>query len=195
MNKWLNTSRIAGELSRFHTRGLIKNQNVATHSFNSVFIALEIAQSVTDISIERIMKYCLLHDLSEIYVSDVSGEVKQDHPELKKLLDSIEKEWVRENIPEYLQPAFLLNYEEAQICKLSDLFDALITSLTDLRLNNYTLKPAVKNLYQTIQQKLEEVSNPMIASNAEEILVGIEKEFEKELLMGMESGKVGFLRN
>lgn len=179
--KWIYTIRNSGSLERFHTRNLLFKQNIATHSFNVAFLSLEIAQNIKNVSIEKILKNSLIHDASEIYTSDVSGEVKQDYPNLKQILSEIENDWIEENVPNYLMSSFDLSEDERCIVKFADLLDALMVSLVDLRLGNHMLKPAVKNLWITLENKLSDVGNVKMKENVEHLISDIRGDFEIEL--------------
>jgi len=181
---WLNKVRESGNISRFHTRNTVYSQSIAEHSFNVAFIAMELMQGIEDINQKRVIQYSLLHDTAEAFTGDVVGNLKQQDKVLKERLDSHERAWFKENVPGHLQNALIyISYKEKLLVKLADLMDALVVSLTEVRLGNMTLKSAVDNIWRNLYHKMIEADSfdKRLGSNAEEILIDIEKEFDEQL--------------
>ncbi len=184
MNKpWFNIARESGAISRFHTRNMLYKQSIAEHSYNAIIIALELMNDVEEIDEKRLILYLSLHDLSEASTGDVHGGAKKHNKELKKILDQMEYTWVKDNVPEYLQHAFVLSYKEKLIAKISDLLEALHTALIEVRLGNDVLKSAVNDVWNTLVEKFIEASNfdLTLARNTDKILSWLEKEYEIEM--------------
>ncbi len=178
---WIDTARRAGSVSRFHTKPLLFNQNIAEHSFNCCFIMMELAKDVEEVDANKILKYVLCHDLGELYSGDASGSAKKQHPELKDVLDKIEQRWYDENLPSYWKDAFDLSSKEKEIAKFSDILEGLVTACTDVRLGNKVLESAVEDLYTDCVDRWMKCSDGNLTGNVDEVLVWIEKEFENEL--------------
>ncbi len=182
---WINTVRGAGKVERFHTKPLLHRQDISQHSFNAMFIALEVMRNVEEVNRERVILYCASHDLPEVCCGDAPGNSKADNPELKEILDRIEKEWVNENCPEYIRQAFIhLSHKEKVICKAADLLEALQTALIEVRLGNDVLKSAVNQIWEALAQKLIEAEkiDLTVANNADKILVWLETEYSDEFM-------------
>ena len=180
---WINTARNAGRINRFHTKPLLFDQDIAQHSFNSLFIMLELAKNADNIDENKLMKYICLHDLGESASGDCVGSSKAEYPELKKALDRVEKDWYDRNLPEYLKSAFDLNEKEKLVAKISDLLEGLITALTDVSLGNKTLESAVRDIYNTLMNKWVDAETMYddLEENVGRIVYWIDNEFDEEL--------------
>ena len=180
---WINTARNAGRIQRFHTKPLLFGQSIGEHSFNSLFIMLELAKDADNIDENKLMKYVLMHDLCESASGDCVGSTKAEYPELKKVLDSIEQDWFNKHVPEHLQDAFDLNEKERLIAKLSDLAEGLVTALNDVRLGNKILESAVRDIYNTLMNKWVDAETMYddLEENVGRIVYWIDNEFDEEL--------------
>lgn len=100
--EWILAARDGGNVTRYHTRTLLKPQNNAEHSFNCAILALEICSVMErsyDIDTNKIVTHMLIHDIPEIGIGDVPHYVKKTQPEIKKALDDAEDQWCEEHMP------------------------------------------------------------------------------------------------
>lgn len=177
---WLNTVRHAGSLQRFHTKPLLHKQDIAQHSFNCVFLAMELCQGVEDVDKDKIIRYLLTHDLAEVETGDASGKAKKDHPKLKQVLDEIEEEWYNKNLPSYFKDCRKLTEKEKYICKMADLLEGLTTALIEVNLGNKYLESAVDDLKRTLMVRGIETKDDHVHDNYLDIYYGILNEWEEE---------------
>lgn len=183
-NPWFVTSRQAGVINRFHSKRLLFPQTIAEHCYHVATLAMELSQNVEEINRERILLYSINHDSAEVFTSDVSGACKAAYPELKKTLDEIEKTWIKENCPQYIQDSFIyLNQKEKLIVKIADLTDGLYTSLVEMRMGNETLKPAIEQIWNALVEKWVQAStiDLTVYKNTDTILQWLEREYEVEI--------------
>lgn len=78
----------ATNLLRHHRENPLVPENLATHQWVTAMVALKLKP---DLSREALIR-ALTHDLGEIFTGDVPSPIKQANPELKKILDKLEKD-------------------------------------------------------------------------------------------------------
>jgi len=79
-------------LIRYNTRNRIKDESVAEHSFFAAIFAMKICRTYGIPEFEdRALRAALLHDIPELFLSDVPHDVKQEIKGLKEILEEHEK--------------------------------------------------------------------------------------------------------
>jgi len=89
-------------LIRYANRVRIKDEDLAQHSYSVAFYCFTIAEEF-GISYEdrnKAIAMAIIHDIGEVYTSDLPHDVKYDNPELKELCDKLECNYIYKNIPE-----------------------------------------------------------------------------------------------
>jgi len=81
-------TRLAGQVTRYHTWPRIHQQSIAEHSWQLA----RIYASVVDKIDPNFILHILFHDIGEFYVGDIPYPVKRDIPELKELIDELEND-------------------------------------------------------------------------------------------------------
>ena len=87
---------------RYNNRHRIHNEDLAQHSFMVAYNILKIGFNY-NIDSSIVYKACamaIVHDCPEMFTSDIPHDCKTKHPELKSLLSTIEKEFIKEEMPE-----------------------------------------------------------------------------------------------
>lgn len=83
---------------RYNNRNKITNESVAEHSFYVALYTLEICNNynIKNDIVKIALEKALLHDMPERDISDIPYDVKNNIPELKKILKNKEKELEKE---------------------------------------------------------------------------------------------------
>lgn len=127
-------------LIRFNQRLRIHSENVAEHS---EFVALFCTEILSKLDLppemERdVMILAVMHDIPEIYTSDVPYPVKCAYPEIETVLREAEKDYIVKNYKKFsdilLNPHLLVK----AIMKLADVYSVLQYCLIEQQLGNKT---------------------------------------------------------
>lgn len=145
-------NRELGFVERWHAWPTHRKESVAEHSYfvarNALFIARLLKQyKIANPDQSKVLEIALLHDEPEIHTGDISGITKREHPELKELLDNIEKDLIINKMyagfgsmaKRYQDMALMSQdkyYLESQIVKYADLLDAHIFITSEWNLGN-----------------------------------------------------------
>jgi len=78
----------AGDVLRYHAAGFRNQQTLAQHQWEVATILPHIYENC---SLE-LLKWALIHDVGEAFTGDIPAPVKKRVPELKVILDKLEKE-------------------------------------------------------------------------------------------------------
>lgn len=144
------------DLLRYNGRFKIKNESIAEHSFYVSYNILNICHKYNlpdDIKL-RALEYGVIHDIPELYTNDISYITKRDNPELAKMLDKIERDFVVNEMPE-IKTAFLdlqsnKSSLEHLILKLADALSVLQFAKRDISLGNVS-----KDMYDIYNESKE----------------------------------------
>ena len=137
-----------GEMVRYNNRAKIKNENVAAHSFIAATNVFKICHKFNipqDVKLSA-LEMIVVHDIGELATNDIPYNFKKANPELKKMLEVAELQYMKEEMPEFYQSyARLLEMEEEEtlvaiIVKLADTISVLQYSNNELDLGNKTPK-------------------------------------------------------
>ena len=112
---------------RYNNRHRIHNEDLAQHSYMVAYNIIKIAYdySIEDSIRDRAVAMAITHDFSESYTADLPHDCKVAYPELKTILDKIEKEFIHNEAPE-LEELFLeYSNNDNLACKLVSLGDAI----------------------------------------------------------------------
>lgn len=112
---------------RYNNRHRIHNEDLAQHSYMVAYNIIKIAYdySIEDSIRDRAVAMAITHDYSELYTADLPHDCKVAYPELKVILNKIEKEFIHNEAPE-LESLFLeYSNENSLSCKLVTLGDAI----------------------------------------------------------------------
>lgn len=118
-------------VERMHTVAHITPYNNGSHSANAALIAIELCY-INGMDCYSVIKYMLMHDIAEGYTGDIPANVKVDNPELKKVLDKVEKQWEERNLPHMPD----LHGDEVFIAKAADLIELGMYCIDEIRMGN-----------------------------------------------------------
>lgn len=118
---------VLADMNRYNNRIRLKNESIAEHSF---FVAYNIIKIGYDYKIpndvvNEAVSMAIAHDYPESFTSDLPHDCKQRYPELRKLLYSIECDFLRAEMPELLDRYELLTKGDSLEALLVDLGDAI----------------------------------------------------------------------
>lgn len=132
-------------IRRYSQKTLLVPENVAEHTAHVAFIAMLIARELEDkypIHFKRLYELVLIHDLDEVMVGDIPRPTKEANPELKALIEKLEKESMKTlcsnyGLPDELYALWADTNDmsiEGRILNVSDIISVYIKAV-----NEYTL--------------------------------------------------------
>lgn len=83
------------DLKRYNNMTRIKSESLAEHQYYCALILMKLKPYIYNITYQEyciLLQYILIHDIGELYTGDIPHNVKEDYPDLKKLLEQIENE-------------------------------------------------------------------------------------------------------
>ena len=101
---------VLSKIIRYNHRRRLQDESVAEHSFYVSLFCLKIMKSL-DLSVEeqnQVLILAALHDTAESKTSDIPHDVKQNYPEMKIILDHIEKDYFHEAWKEQANPRAII---------------------------------------------------------------------------------------
>lgn len=119
--------RKGGDVKRFHTVTMIRENTVAAHSWGVATLIFDVFPNA---SVELI-KAALYHDVAEHVTGDVSAPTKWRYPKLAEALTLVEHETEAD-----LGIDVWLDQEDKLILKFCDMADLVMTCVQEYRLGN-----------------------------------------------------------
>ena len=85
---------------RYANRNRIKNEDLAQHSYSVAYYCFEIAEKyhISDTTRNEAIAMSIIHDIGEVFTSDLPHDVKYENPELKELCDKLERKYINEQM-------------------------------------------------------------------------------------------------
>lgn len=165
-------------LNRYNNRDRITQENIAEHSFYVAFAVMKLSE-MFEIKREtklKALQMAILHDIPEIYTSDIPYPIKQKSPVLKKELEKLELEFMSEAYPQFFKlfTDFTISEDsdEALLVKVADAISVLQYAQKEINLGNkteemmeiYTLtniriNDGIKSLEERFSTKTTETKN------------------------------------
>lgn len=158
-------------LVRYNQRFRLKDESVAEHSYYvSLFTMmicdeLEVSAKIKNDS----LTWALIHDLPEIYTSDIPHSAKVNTPGMETFLEAVEHDVVANHFKDYsdlFNRVTSGNYEIVYwIVKLADILSVIQYSTLELRLGNKTMHEVLDNgisRYKTCITNLEKITGVRI---------------------------------
>lgn len=151
-------------LVRYSQMSRVDNESVATHSYYVALFSLMICEKLEldDYSKCKAMKMALVHDLPEMYTSDIPSIVKQSSDKLVELLDQLEEEIVSMHFSEYKDEFNTLDDKSnllTIIVKLADILSVAQYSYHESRLGNATMSEVLQDANNRYSSKLKDLKN------------------------------------
>lgn len=119
--------RKGGDVKRFHTVTMLREHLVSSHSWG----VATLVQDINPACSKELILSALYHDVAEHVTGDVSAVTKWRYPELKEVLDTVEKE-----VEEDLGISVGLTHQEKLLLKFADMADLVLCCVQECRLGN-----------------------------------------------------------
>lgn len=132
-----NSLRFSGQLRRYHTWPVLKQQTLAEHCWGVV----EIYRRLFGWPDGHVVEHILFHDAGEMMTGDIPFQGKRDHPELKDITNVIE-EMHRTKLVGIMEP---LSIEEYGRFKFSDMAELCEFAQQELQQGNGFALPILEN--------------------------------------------------
>ena len=108
----------SGRVVRYHATLIDHKQNNAEHQWEVAVILRHIYPAAS----ANLMLYALTHDSAEAFTGDLPSPVKKKHPEIKKVFDDMEKEYMHMVLG---LPKTKFSKEELTAVKYADILSGL----------------------------------------------------------------------
>lgn len=139
----IKSSRFAGQVKRYHTWVTIQTQSNAEHSWQ-VARVYEALFGPPPAHVEQWIRW---HDAGEIRTGDLPFPIKSQHPDLKAVFDSLERQAVTDLGVELSE----LTQEERDRVKLCDLLEMWEFGTVEVAMGNRMGNPVVDRTRDAIQ--------------------------------------------
>lgn len=159
---------------RYANRNRIKNEDLAQHSYSVAYYCFEIAQRyhISDTTRNEAIAMAIIHDIGEVFTSDLPHDVKYENPELKELCDKLERKYVNEELPAIKDLWNKLEDKEhptlaGAMVKLGDSLS--VNAYVDREIELGNTSPIVAEIKRDIQDRIrtqEKVISKMIIGGA-----------------------------
>lgn len=143
MLELLNKESIMSEYTlkkiiRYNHRNRIQDESVAEHTcFVSLFCLKIMAQlNLTHEQERQVLILAALHDTCESRTSDIPHDVKENYPEMQKILDKIEHDYYESNWKNYINDVYKPDKMVYNILKLADAYSVYQWCLNERALGN-----------------------------------------------------------
>lgn len=164
----LNDTKILkmSDLMRYNGRYKIKNENISEHSFYVAYNVLTICHkyNLSDAIKLKSLEYAVIHDIPELYTNDISYITKRDNPELSKMLDKIEKDYIVREMPQISNSFIELQNNkksiEHVILKLADALSVLQFATREVDLGNVSLD--MKEIFAESSQRVKGLEEELV---------------------------------
>lgn len=125
-------------LTRYNNKFKVINESVAEHMYFVSLVVLKLSEYVK-FDLQRALVMAIIHDLTEIDLSDVTHDVKTKFPDLAKMIENKELLIFHEKYSN-LYDAFLEFFEdktlESNVVHLADVVSCIQYSRNELKLCN-----------------------------------------------------------
>lgn len=138
--------RLGGSVKRFHTWPTIGEQTVAAHTWGVLAIILDIHPMAS----AALLRRAVYHDLAEYDTGDTPSTAKWSSPNLKTLLDELEK---TVNMRHGFGSDVELSPLEVDVLKMADLMEMLWYSYEQYMLGNRNLKTVYLRVCEAINKR------------------------------------------
>lgn len=155
-------ARMAGRVARFHTRPLLRTENVAEHTFNVMNLMLIITDGVVS---PKALQHALMHDMGEYKVGDVPGPTKRTLATGKFL--AAEDEAISAIFGE--PPPALTEWEHL-IFKMADNLDGLLKCCEEIRLGNDCAVECGQDYAKLLKDMLPSLGGGQVAARVRDFI-------------------------
>jgi len=158
---WDKTIRDGGNVQRYHTKNLLKPQDVAQHSFNCALLADYFGTIIGLDTIERheVVMHMLLHDIPELGIGDTPYYVKQGFPEIDVALHEAEIDWCEDHMSRTNRDYMTMNgfcLEQKALCKFIDRYEALGKVTEEINMGNTSLRSTGYKIFKSCMDTIDQ---------------------------------------
>jgi 5'-deoxynucleotidase YfbR-like HD superfamily hydrolase len=121
----------SGDVVRFHNHVGINKQKTSEHQWGVALIVEHIYPEGS----KALLLAALTHDAAEYYMGDIPAPVKWDNPELKAMLQQMERKWEERNGVD-----FDLHKDEHRVLKMADTLEGMWFCVHQVRMGNINAK-------------------------------------------------------
>lgn len=121
----------SGDVVRFHNHVGIDKQKTSEHQWGVALIVEHIYPQGS----KALLLAALTHDAAEYYMGDIPAPVKWDNPELKVMLQQMERKWEEHNGVD-----FDLHEDEHRVLKMADALEGMWFCVHQVRLGHINAK-------------------------------------------------------
>lgn len=153
-------------LVRYQTAPRVSSETVAEHSF---FVAAYVLKlyDLFNFDLTKALSLALLHDFSEVYISDVPHPIKEDFPELSKALDEAEFAVNKKYISEEFATDIIVSFNnkltpEGLIVNLADVLSVVSYSKYEINLGN---SKYMQDVYDSVKVRYNKLIDSIFAIN------------------------------
>lgn len=156
-------------LVRYNQRIRLKDESVAEHSYYVALYTEFICKELKLCNATRLVaiQYALLHDIPEIYTSDIPHPIKSRSPELRTILQGIEYDILRDHFTEYLPLIQGIDQEESfelirVIVETADVLSVIQYTKQEITLGNQTMQEIYDSSllrYRHLHRQIYELTN------------------------------------
>lgn len=149
------------EVYRQPGRPKVKLENLAEHHYFTALSTMQIIDYyksyISKFEELNAIRCALIHDLPELFTNDIPSPTKSENPQLKNLLDNIEKDFMYNNFREfYLDYIFLIESEKDEdvvglLVKLGDIASLLRYLARELDLGNKNIH--IEEMYENTKER------------------------------------------
>lgn len=149
-------------LVRYSQMNRITSESVATHSYYVTLFSMMICDEL-DLPTEdkyTIMRMSLVHDLPEMYTSDIPSIVKSSSEKLVELLDELEEEIVKMHFSEYNREFSALSDKSSLhsiVVKLADILSVAQYAYHESSLGNGGMSVVLQDANTRYTNKINEL--------------------------------------
>lgn len=159
------------DIIRYITRPKIKQEGIAAHSFFVTTTVLKICDMLevdTQTRLEA-LEFAVVHDIPELWTSDIPYDIKESFPDIKESLQRAELSLLGKNAPEYLNTYIrLLKAKESNsisylILNVADMISVLQYTNREIELgNNAKITLEInKESENIVKRRLEKLKNKL----------------------------------
>ncbi len=139
------TSRLGGQVVRYHTWPVVYRQSVGEHSWQCMRIWWQIWGPLP----EEVSTYFIWHDTGELVTGDLPFPVKSRNSALKDIMNGLENDAVRGMDGPAEHPPDGYNKIRAKACDLIDMYEY---GLHERRLGNQFAEPIITDTYAALRK-------------------------------------------
>jgi 5'-deoxynucleotidase YfbR-like HD superfamily hydrolase len=136
------TPRLAGQVQRYHTWSMHRQQSVGEHTWQTMRIYWQIWGPLPP----DVCTHLIWHDAGELVLGDLPFPVKKNNPRLKHECDVIERQALVKMIGGNIEDLIILSEEEKHRVKICDLIDMLEMGQTEFKMGNQYALPIINDV-------------------------------------------------